>query len=273
MKKHTLMMAVSAFALMMAAPAMAEMNSHNNQDKPYVETTTEAEVEANWEATKDAASEAWEDTKDTVSDAANAVSNSVANTANEAQAMLDTHTDIDAYVESDARATADDIIGKDIYQGEDKVAEISDVIINADGRISGVVVEYGGLMGVGERDVLVDVSTLTKTNNGYSTAMTEAQFDEQASFDDDAPMNGAYQLSELIDSEIVNPSMEEVAEVDDIVLENGVATKLILSYRDGVTSNRAMIDFSDADIVLDKDDDVSFKLSMNESAELRLYES
>lgn len=266
----TFMIATSALALFAAMPSMAETN---NVDKPYVETTTEAEVDANIDAAQDTVSDAWEGTKDAVSDAAETVSDATSKTYDETKALMDTHADIDAYIESDNRVTAEKLMGESLFnQNGDKVATVSDVAINTNGKIAGFVVTHGGLMGLAGKDIYVDYQTLVKRDakDGYTTAMTEDNIKQYPKFAETQLKKGVYLGSDLLDSDIVNPAMDDLAEVDDIVIENGTATKLVVSYMDGLMSKKAMIDFSDADIVK-KDDHTSFELSMNESVEFKNY--
>lgn len=62
---------------------------------------------------------------------------------------------------------SDDLDGKDIYgANNEKIGEIEDFILNADGSVGAVVVEVGGFLGVGEKDVLVNWSALQITMDG-----------------------------------------------------------------------------------------------------------
>jgi len=60
-----------------------------------------------------------------------------------------------------ARFLADDLEGEDIYgANNEEIGEIEDFIMRPDGSVEAVVVEVGGFLGVGEKDVLVSWSAL-----------------------------------------------------------------------------------------------------------------
>lgn len=66
-----------------------------------------------------------------------------------------------------ARFLADDLDGKDIYgANNEKIGEIEDFILQPNGSVEAVVVEVGGFLGVGEKDVLVNWSSLQITMDG-----------------------------------------------------------------------------------------------------------
>lgn len=268
--KNKFLLTTSALILMGTTSAMA----NNNVDKPHVETMTQAEVEANWEATKEGVSNAWENTKETVSDAAETVSDASKEAYNETAAMLDTKTDIDTYIQNESRLTAYTVMNQDLYnqQGE-TIASVSDIVLDRNGDIRGLIVEHGGVMGIGEKDVMVGIDNLNARTDksGYVTNMTDADFETTAEFDDDTMDQSLYLASDLLDADIVDEQMSELAEVDNIVIEDGNATKLIVSYLTDKQYEKALIDFTDADIVVDTDSDAQFKLSMNEASEFNKF--
>jgi len=66
-----------------------------------------------------------------------------------------------------ARFLTDDLDGKDIYgANNEKIGEIEDFILQPNGSVEAVVVEVGGFLGVGEKDVLVNWSALQITMDG-----------------------------------------------------------------------------------------------------------
>ncbi len=72
-----------------------------------------------------------------------------------------------------ARFLSDDLDGKDIYgANNEKIGEIEDFILQADGSVEAVVVEVGGFLGVGEKDVLVNWSALQMTMDGNNLRVT-----------------------------------------------------------------------------------------------------
>ncbi len=62
---------------------------------------------------------------------------------------------------------ADRVEDQNVYGADGKeIGEIEDVLLNADGTVAAVVVEVGGFLGIGEKDVLVDWSALEITRDG-----------------------------------------------------------------------------------------------------------
>ncbi len=264
------LLTTTALIMLGAAPTLAQ----NNNDRPQVETMTQSEIEANWEDTKENASEAWTNTKNTASDIAEDVSEATMDAYNETRAMLDTDTDIDVYVERDDRATADTLIGQSVFnQNGDEIASVADFVLDENGQLRGLVVSHGGLMGVGSKELMLDINTfeVREGNNGFVTQLTETNIENYPQFDYAQLTKPMHLASDLMNSSIVDPTMDELAEVDNIIIENGTATKLVVSYFDDLTPEKAMIDFSDADIVFDADNDAHFKLSMNETQQFEKF--
>lgn len=265
----TLMIAASALTIAIAMPAYAEttvdtsanakVQAENNVDTPAVETTTEREIEKGWNQTKDAVSDAWNSTKEAVSETAEGVT-----------AATDSKVDIDAYVENESTLTAEKMLGADLVDAEGKkVAEIEDLILDSNGAIKGAIVSNGGFMGVAEKKTMVEYSQLgaKDADGNFGTSLTKKSLDMTPAFDANAETNGQYRLSELVGAEISNPAGEEVATVDNIVIENGMATKIVVSYMDGLMPKDKMIDFSDADLQMSQDNEATFRLSMSEAAD------
>ncbi|GGD31303.1 PRC-barrel domain-containing protein [Aureimonas glaciei] len=62
---------------------------------------------------------------------------------------------------------ASDLADMDVYgANNEKIGEIDDLIVNSDGTVAAAVVEVGGFLGMGERDVLVNFSSLQMTMEG-----------------------------------------------------------------------------------------------------------
>lgn len=56
---------------------------------------------------------------------------------------------------------AEDLLGAPVYNGEDeKVGDINDLIIALGGNVEGVVIGVGGFLGMGEKDVAIEMAQL-----------------------------------------------------------------------------------------------------------------
>ncbi|WP_182085503.1 PRC-barrel domain-containing protein [Aureimonas sp. ME7] len=62
---------------------------------------------------------------------------------------------------------ASDLDDRDVYGANNEdIGEIEDFVINTDGTIAAVVIEVGGFLGIGEKDVLVNFSELQFAMDG-----------------------------------------------------------------------------------------------------------
>jgi hypothetical protein len=67
----------------------------------------------------------------------------------------------------------EDVRRERLQRATDKVGEISDVIINSQGRVKGAVVEVGGFLGMGTHYVLIAMDSLKFANKaGKTTGQT-----------------------------------------------------------------------------------------------------
>ena len=57
------------------------------------------------------------------------------------------------------------------------IGEVDEVLGTSDGRPVAVVVEAGGFLGIGEKDVIVDISRLTKNGDNVVLGMSKAEIE------------------------------------------------------------------------------------------------
>ncbi|WP_099826732.1 PRC-barrel domain-containing protein [Oceaniglobus indicus] len=61
---------------------------------------------------------------------------------------------------------ASDLIGSRVYStADDDIGEINDLIVMLDGTVEGAVIGVGGFLGIGEKDVAVEMATLSVTTD------------------------------------------------------------------------------------------------------------
>jgi sporulation protein YlmC with PRC-barrel domain len=274
MMKNIVLTAVSLPIIMMASPAISQTYDTQNPDKPFVETTNEAEIKENWEATKDAASEAWGDTKKAVSNTAESVSETTQEIVDDVAAKLDTKIDVRDYVENRNDITAKNVVGKPLYdQKGQKLGLIKDIVVSRNGVLKGIIVQHGGFMGLGSKKIMVGLESFQnkKYKNGFSIAMTKQNMSTYPEFYSTNPAHDLLLTSEIINSNIVDNTMQNIAKVNYMIITNGNIDKLIITYVDGILTKFAVIDFSDAEIVVNKGPRIVFKLSEAESEQLKNY--
>ena len=85
---------------------------------------------------------------------------------------------------------AEEMVGTTVYGADDaNVGEIGDVVLTSDGKVDAYIIDVGGFLGVGEKEVAVSGDKLTfmtdKDGNKYLyTNFTKEQLDAQAAYDE-----------------------------------------------------------------------------------------
>jgi len=85
---------------------------------------------------------------------------------------------------------AEEMIGTTVYGADDaNVGEIGDVVLTADGKIDSYIIDVGGFLGIGEKEVAVGADNLAfmtdKDGNKYLyTTFTKEQLDATAAYDE-----------------------------------------------------------------------------------------
>ncbi len=73
------------------------------------------------------------------------------------------------------------VVGTSVYNtNNEKIGEVNDLILDANGRVAGVVIGVGGFLGLGERNVAVSYNSVkfSKDNRGYERIMVPATKDQ-----------------------------------------------------------------------------------------------
>jgi len=83
---------------------------------------------------------------------------------------------------------ASDLEGLDIYnQNNEKIGDVSELIVDQSGKIQAVVVGVGGFLGIGERDVAIPFEQIRLVNEPRATATTAPTGTAMAPASPDAP--------------------------------------------------------------------------------------
>jgi len=91
---------------------------------------------------------------------------------------------------------ADDTLWGDglMYEGEtadwEEIGEVDDVLFDSEGKIAGVLVEVGGFIGIGEKNVMIPMADLRLSSDEdgeyfFITNYTQEQLEEMPEIDDD----------------------------------------------------------------------------------------
>jgi sporulation protein YlmC with PRC-barrel domain len=88
-----------------------------------------------------------------------------------------------------AAVRAEDLVGTTVYGADDaNVGEIGDVVVSQDGKVDSIIIDVGGFLGMGEKEVAVGMDNLSfmtdKDGNKYLyTNMTKEQLEAQPAYD------------------------------------------------------------------------------------------
>lgn len=272
----TLLTAVSAIAIMGMAPAYADVEvkagvSAENLVKPV---SVEAAEQSTGSFSKDVES-AWGDIKHDTSEAYENIKATVVGEANTDEGFKT--------VTIDERMTATGMIGRSVHNAKGEgIATVKDIILDRDGKASMIVVADGEFIGMGKQAAF-DYNAITRMNadGDFIMPITEAMIANAAEFSYDredysdnvrvVPSNG-YSVAELLDGQLVDEKKETVAEIDNISLQNGTATQLIVGFDKilGLGGEKATIGFDAAEVVQDGDG-YDFQLSANQTAQFEAY--
>lgn len=111
-------------------------------------------------------------------------------TASFAQTTANTPSQAAAPVAAAGDWSASKMSGVNVYNdANDKIGEISDVIVNSQGQVRGVVVEVGGFLGMGTHYVLIAMNSLKFANEAGKTTAGGTSKTKREWFPDRAVLN------------------------------------------------------------------------------------
>lgn len=103
------------------------------------------------------------------------------NTANQQGATATNPAGSDMIKPDQMRASK--IIGANVYDvNNEKIGDVSDIVLDKDGRVAAVVVGVGGFLGVGEKDVAVRLGDIKTSHNRLTLDRTKQQLQQAAAY-------------------------------------------------------------------------------------------
>jgi uncharacterized protein YrrD/uncharacterized protein YjbJ (UPF0337 family) len=276
----TLLTAVSAIALVVSAPSFAETNANTN-----VEVERSKSTEQSSGSFKKDVKDAWKNTKEDVSQAADKVSGAVEDTYEDAKQAFkddDNTAEMNEIVVNE-RMTAQGTIGQTVYNTKgDRIAKVHDIIVDGSGAATMVILADGDFTGLGKLVAFdYDVIMNRQSDGDVIAPLTEESIDQAARFSYERtegsekirvmPDQG-YSVANILDADLTSPDGETLAEVDNVLLRNGAADQLIISYDQfmGMGGEKLAVAFHEAQIE-DNKGALSFKLSAAETAQFRKH--
>lgn len=286
---NSLLTAVSAIALIAATPAMAEMSAKTGVSADVKASASESDRTANQddmpEVSKEDVKEGWNKTKQAVSDTVEDVSDATKKAYKDIKANLVSDNSADlklTEVTIKSQTTATGIIGQPVYNGEERVGTVKDIILDQDGAAVMVVVADSDFFGLGklaafDYDSMVQMDAsgdvMMPINENDIDRAAEFSYDQTSQSDDVrmVPSNG-YSVSKLLEGELVDNQNNTVAQIDNIQFQSGEANQLIVGFDKilGLGGKTAAMSYGSASIVPD-DDGYDFKLSAEKTTQFKSF--
>lgn len=282
----SLLTAVSAFAIMAAAPAMADtkVKAGASVDAEMETERTEGQSDIP-EVTGEEIKQGWEDTKDAVSDTAKDISDATGKAYDDIKATFlsdDENADITS-VTINEKMTAEGMIGQPVYNASgERVAKIHDIILDSNGDAKMVILADGDFTGLGKNVAFdYDVITQRSAEGDIVAPLTEEMIDAAAAFSYDPddysetvriiPQNG-YSVAELLDGDLVDTQGKKVGDVENISIRNGEADRIIVGFDKllGLGGEKAALNYDAVDLV-SKENKTHFKLSANQALKFETF--
>ena len=275
---NKILMGASFLALLAAFPALAETNA-----KVESETSTSVKVEN----TLDRAGEAVKEKAVKAGEVIDRQTNKAAAATKEAygdmKAYFSDDKDIKAMssVNVAARLTADELIGTSVEDTSGKnLGKIEDILVDAEGDAETVIINDGGIMGLGGKLVALDYDIIEGFTGDKDVVIkaSEKSIKEAKRFEYEAPTTpdvkisvmpaGQFSVKKLLDAKIVDAQGKAVANVDTIAFEGDDADYLVVTFDKilGMGGDKAALDFEALDLV-NNDGKYTFKLNSQQTAQ------
>lgn len=271
--------APSAMAEELKANTSAEVNVERTEGQSEVNTVTEQDIEKGWQDTKDAVS----NTANSVADTTKKAYKDVKATLFQTNADYENNTNMKMEeVSIKSRMTAAGMIGEPVYNVDgNRVAKVSDIIIDSDGKAQMVVLADGDFTGLG-KTVAFDYGLLAKksADGDMMASITEDTITKAATFSYDKEdtnattmPEGSYSLSKMLDAHLIGYDGEELADIDNISLMNGMADKIIVSYDKTLNmgGKKAALSFSDVKIKSDASGKANLQLTEGQTSQFKAH--
>lgn len=252
--KRFLITSVSAFALMVPAMAVADMDSGKGAEAPQAQPSENytldelgSDIGEGVEATGNAIEEGAEET-------AEAVDNALTG-----ETELRTVADLQA----EGGLSSSNVIGKSVIgSAGEEIATVHDIVVPAEGKAQAILSD-GGILGVAPRLTAVSYSSLTpsfedRSLDHFTLAATAQELKEKQAFvyaQDNAEAANAElmaasstSLLELTGQEVSNNAGEEIAEIKDIYIDDTGAPRHVLLGTGG------FLDMGEKIVAVDYDD-------------------
>ncbi len=274
---YKILSAVSALTLLAASPMAAAQsdsvhpqsrfertNAANNPDTPPAATITKEDIKRGWENTKKAVTETVEEIEYTI----------LGDETNGANTKIS------------MGATTKGLLDRPVYSTNNKhIGTMKDIIIDREGNAMLAVVSEAKLIDLGAKESAFDYGMVLRRDEKGDVVMplTEETIKNAREFsynaEDAGKENirtipaGGYSVEKLLKANIVNPSGDKVAGVDNITFRAGHIDALIVGFDKvlGMGGKQAALRFSDVKLLDKGDGDVAFQMTAPQAAQFESF--
>lgn len=277
----TILMGVSALAIMAAIPAFAANEVKTEAGGTVkVEGPNTANKATDAQNTDKISSEKVEQAAEDVSDAVDEAYRDMRDffTGNTAPKDLK-NTNVPK------SQTASGMIGQTIKGMDGKnVGKVHDIIVGKNGNAEMVIVSDGGLLGVGDKLAAFDYDVIVSSNKDGDviSTLSEKNVDRAVEFSYDAKdagdnvrvlPAGGYSVAKILDGQLLDPQDKAVADVENISFRGGKADLAIVAFNQvlGLGGEKAVLDFNELALVQKDKGDVDFRLTAAQAAQFEKF--
>lgn len=286
---NKILMGASLLAILAAFPAFAETKA-NVEAEASTGAKIENTLDRAGETVKEKAAKAGEAIDRQTERAGNATREAYQDTKT---ATKDAYGDVKAYFSDDkdvkamssvnvaARLTADELIGTKVEDtAGKKLGSIEDILVDGEGDAETVVINDGGVMGLGGKLVAFDYDVIEGFNGDKDVVVkaSEESIKQAKRFEYEAPSTpdakisvlpaSQYSVKKLLDAKIVDAEGKAIANVDTIAFEENEADYLVVTFDKilGMGGDKAALDFEALELV-NNGGKYTFKLNSQQTAQ------
>lgn len=188
------------------------------------------------------------------------------------------------WVVIDSRNTAEGMLGRAVYNSRlERVGTLSDIIVDSEGKATMAVISDGEFPGFSGKLAAFNYNVITSldADGDVIAPISENDIDEAVEFSYEPEIGqnqrtvpaGSYSVEQLLEGQILNARGENIADIDNIVFQNGQARMLVAGFDKtlGMGGKIAAVDYDDARLVRNDDSSLDFQLDEQRSASFETY--
>lgn len=270
--KKTILMGASLLAVLAAVPALAA------ETAVKAETSTEAKVETGLDKAGNAIGNAAEKTGNVISSAANKTEAAAKGAYSDVKAYFndDKNLELTSSVSVAKSNTAGALIGTSVQNaaGAD-VGKIHDIIISEDGDAEWVIIEDGGLLGLGSKLAAFDYDVIEGFNRDKDVVvkLSEESVKSAKPFEEKNIAADEFSVSKLIGADVVGFDGKKIGDVETVAFDGDDAEYVIVGFDQilGLGGDKAALNL-EALQVAHAGGDYSVKLNAQQSAQFKQHQ-